>query len=160
VNVSPEVAVFVEEYDFTLSPEAEALLAHPPAPPAPQPNVWLEGQRVIIESPYNPQLVDAVRALPGRSWDGVRKVNTANVHPDVLPFAQRFNLVVHPDVVKAIEAARGALEAQHAADLAAADVATVMGVVSRTGAPEALPEVFIDLLRNALGDVAEDVLDQ
>lgn len=79
--------------------------------PAPErePNVTLapSGDQVLIRSPYNAEQVKAVRALPGRRYDG-KDGNFADLHPSVLEFAQRFDLVVADDVAAAIEDAMAA----------------------------------------------------
>ena len=91
-----------------------------------------------------------MRDLPGRSFDRGLYANTANATPQVLAFAARFNLNVHPDAVAACEAAGAALVASDASGLSQADVDTVMNTVSRCGKPEDLPAAFVMMLKEIL----------
>lgn len=162
VPASPEVRVFIDEHDFTLTPAAEALLVAAEAPQAPAPapetaaqakaDIWLaeQGNRVVIQVPYNPLLVEDLQQLPGRSYDRPKKLNTANANPAVLALATKWNLVVAPAAREACEAAQRALETASADDLDAEDLSTVLTVVSRTGSPGELPPVFVALLNEIL----------
>ena len=146
VPPSPAIEDFVLEWDFPLTDAARALLD---APRAVKYDVTLDasGRRVVIDTPYDPTLVEAVRSLPGRAWDAGNKVNTVNVTPQVLTFAARFNLNVHPNVVAACDQAAKALKSQEADKLVAQDVATVMNRVSSAARPEDLPEVFVQMFK-------------
>ena len=153
VRASEELDAFIDSFDFTVTDAARALLEAPRKAPEPVYHITLDPQarrKVVIDTPYNPAIVDAVRSLPGRAWDAANKVNRADAHPAVLSFAERFGLNVHPDAVAAIEDAQAALNAKAADDLVAADIATVMSVVSSTGKPEDLPAVFLDMLQGVL----------
>jgi hypothetical protein len=156
--VSDEMADFVLTWDFPLTEDAKALLqAGPPV----FYNVTLadNGDKVVIDTPYNPDLVDAVRNLQGRSWDGGLKVNTADVHPDVIEFVTQWNLSIHPDARAACDKAQAALDAADAAALVEDDRRVVMAHVSRQKDPGALPPVFVDMLAAVLpADVAEKVI--
>ena len=149
--VPPSQAVddFILTWDFPLTPAAQALLT---APRAIKYAVTLagNGQKVIIDTPYDPALVEAIRSLPGRSWDGARKINTADAHPKVLALVAQFKLSVHPDAQAACEGAKAALEATQAAALAQEDISVVLAHVSRQRDPGALPDVFIQLLEEVL----------
>jgi len=147
VPPSPAIEDFVMEWDFPLTDAARDLLA---APRAVKYDVTLDasGRRVVIDTPYDPVLVEAVRSLPGRAWDAGNKVNTVNVTPQVTEFARRFNLNVHPDVIAACGKAAQALQAREADKLVAQDVATVMNRVSSVQRPEDLPEVFVQMFQN------------
>lgn len=150
VFVSDEAQAFIQEHDFQVSDAARALLEAPRQAPAVKCHVTLQGNRVVIDTPYDPTLVEAVRSLPGRSWDAANKVNTVNVDPQVLTFAARFNLNVDPAVVAACDRANQALKARAAEDLAAKDVATILNHVSRAKSPEDVPPVFVAMF-NSLG---------
>jgi hypothetical protein len=144
VPVSDALEAFILEWDFPLTDAAKALLQ---APRAVKYEVTLEGRLIILDTPYNPAFVDAVRSLPGRSWDGSRKVNTATPTPQVLALADRFSLKVHPDARAACDQAAQALKARESDALVAADVATVINHVSSAKSPEDLPEVFVQMFK-------------
>jgi hypothetical protein len=160
VFVSDEVDVFIETFDFNVTDAARAVLEAPREAPQAQPvhhEITLDsrGGKVVIDTnvtgPWNQEGFNAVRALPGRSYVS-GNVNTADIHPDVLPFAARLGLNVHPDVVAVIENARAALEARKAADLLEEDRRTVLSHVSRQKDPGELPDVFVDMLAQVLPD--------
>jgi len=155
VEASDELDTFIDTFDFTVTDAARAALEAPRKAPEKVYEVTLEGQRIRITSnvtgPWNAEGFQGVKLLPGRAYDPATKTNTVDVHPDVVRYAEKFGLSIHPDVFTAIGGVQQALQAQHAADLAKADMETVMGVVSRTGKPEDLPPVFIEMLRGVLG---------
>ena len=158
VPVSEAFEDFVLEWDFPLTDAAKAILS---APRVEHYAVTLadNGQKVVIDTPYDAALVDAIRGLPGRSWDGGRKVNTADVHPAIVAFATEWKLTMHPDARAACENAQAALDAAEAAALVEGDRRVVMAHVSRQKDPAALPPVFVDMLAAVLPtDVAERVI--
>lgn len=144
VPVSEALEVFILEWDFPITDAAKALLD---APRAVKYDVTLEGRLIVLDTPYNPAFVDAVRSLPGRSWDGSRKVNTATPTPQVLALAAQFSLKVHPDARAACDQAAQALKAREVDALVAQDVATVLNHVSSAKSPEDLPEVFVQMFK-------------
>lgn len=158
VPYSPQVDAFINEWDFTVTDAAQALIAEAAQAPAPAPQVnyeiWLgQDGRVRIKTnltaPGQPA-ANAVRDLPGRSFDRGLYANAANATPQVLAFARTFGLQVHPDAVRACEAAGAALVATDGAGLSQTDLATVLNTVSRTGKPEDLPEAFVLMLKEIL----------
>lgn len=164
VPYSPQVDAFINEHDFTLTENGQAFVeatratqaAAPESIPQPTVNyeVWLGSDgRVVVKTnltaPGQPA-ADAVRMLPGRSFNRALYANTANATPQVLAFARQFNLQVQPEAVRACEAAGAALEATNTSDLAQADIATVMNAVSRCGKPEDLPAAFVMMLQEIL----------
>jgi hypothetical protein len=50
----------------------------PPAPAKPKASIFIthEGTRMSVKTPYNPDVVSAMRRIPGRKWNGAAKVNT------------------------------------------------------------------------------------
>jgi hypothetical protein len=143
-------------------PQPEPVVQEAPAPapepePAPEPVYEITPDpaagRVFIKTdltaPGQPA-ADAVKALPGRSFDRVRYGNTAAAHPQVLAFASKYGLNVHPDAVKACEAAQAALEAKDTVGLSEADLGTVLAEVSRCGSPADLPPVFVTLFKEMM----------
>jgi hypothetical protein len=159
VPVSDAVTDFILEWDFPVTEAAQALLAAGPAPTPDNVILAANGQKVIIDTPYNAELVDAIRSLPGRSWDGAKKINTADVHPAVVKLVDRFHLSIHPDARAACENAQAALDAAEANALVEGDRRTVMAHVSRQKDPGDLPPVFIDMLAHVLpADIAERVI--
>lgn len=157
VPVSEAFEDFILEWDFPITEAAQALLAAG-APEHFHVTLAENGQKVVIDTPFDASLVEAIKALPGRSYKG-GSLNTADVHTAVLTLADRFSLKVHPDAQAACEHAQAALEASDAAALAAEDVKVIMAHVSRQKDPAALPTVFIDMLAAVLpADVAERVI--
>lgn len=155
--MSEAVADFVMTWDFPVTDAAQALMS------APIPeffNITLmdNGQKVEINTPYNPALVDAIKALPGRAYKG-GPINHADCSMDVIGFATQWNLSIHPDATAACEHAQAALEAAHANALVEEDRRVVMAHVSRQKDPGALPPVFLEMLSDVLpADIAEKVI--
>lgn len=141
VSLSAEALDFIERHDVAAEFDVETartLLAAAPATPAaaPQPNVVLDPAGVRISFPYEASAVNAVRRLPGRSYDGATKTNTADLHPAVLEFADEFSLVVDPAVVEAINnlgATKAAVQTE----------AQIRRTVSALADPAALPAEFV-----------------
>lgn len=78
------VSAFCEKHDIPISPDLHALAANPPAPEpeAPKgPNITISAKGAKIEVRFDafPTTAqrEAVRSLPGRKWDEVRKIWTA-----------------------------------------------------------------------------------
>jgi hypothetical protein len=157
VPVSDAFEDFILTWDFPITEAAQALLANG-APEHFHVTLADNGQKVVLDTPYDACLVDAIKSLPGRSYKG-GSLNTADVHTAVLTLADRFSLKVHPDARAACEHAQAALESAEAAALAAEDVKVVMAHVSRQKDPAALPVVFVDMLAAVLpADVAQKVI--
>ena len=157
VPVSEALEDFILTWDFPLTDAAQAVLQ---APRAEFFNITLasNGQKVVIDTPYDPSLVEGIKALPGRSYVG-GSINHADVHTAVLALVDHFDLTIHPDARAACDNAQKALEAANAAHLAAEDRKTIMAHVSRQKDPTTLPLVFIDMLETILpADVAEKVI--
>jgi hypothetical protein len=158
VPFTPQVAVFIDEWDFTVTEAAQAFIAEAAQAPAQAAPVHYEvtlgpdGKVYVktnLTAPGQPA-ADAVKALPGRGFDRASYSNYANPHPAVLAFAQTFGLNVHPDAVKACEAAQAALEARVSTGLSESDVKTVMQDVSRCGKPQDLPPVFVAMFKEMM----------
>jgi hypothetical protein len=157
VPASEAVEDFVLTWDFPVTDAALAILQ---APRAEVFNITLadNGQKVIIDTAFDPALVEAIKALPGRAYVG-GSINHADVSEDVIALATQFGLKIHPDARAACSHAQEALEARDPAALAAEDVKTVMAHVSRQQDPTALPPVFLDMLAHVLPtDIAERVI--
>jgi hypothetical protein len=154
--VGEAVEDFILEWDFPVTEAAQALLAQGPAEFF---NITLlNDEKVVIDTPYDADLVDAIRSLPGRAYDA-GSINHADVHPAIVTFADRHNLTIHPDARAACEGAQAALEAADARALVEGDRRTVMAHVSRQKDPGALPPVFLSMLADVLpADIAERVI--
>jgi hypothetical protein len=158
--VPPSEAIedFILTWDFPITDAAKALLQAGP------PEVWNvkladNGQKVIIDTPYNANLVERIKKLPGRSWNAAAKINTADVTGDVLLLAVEFGLKVHPDARAALNQAEQVMASAEAGALAEGDRKVVLAHVSRQKDPGALPEVFVDMLAQILpADVAQKVI--
>lgn len=144
---SPELGEFIVTWDYPVTDEAAKLMS---APAPDQVYLSSNGQKVIIDTPYEFSLAEAIKGLPGRAWDAGRKINTADIHPAVAVLAEKFNLRISPDARYACEKAAEALKAVHAAELAAEDLGTIMAHVSRQADPDRLPPAFIELLEGVL----------
>ena len=99
--------------------------------------VTLEGDRVRIRFDYNAEMVAAVRALPGRQYDGASKSNTADVSADVVAFAERFGLPIDPAIVAKVEA-------EHGERAEALNEEAMFIAVSRMADPADLPAAFVE----------------
>lgn len=98
--------------------------------------VVLDGDRVRISFDYDATLVAEVRNLPGRAYDGSSKTNTADLHPDVLAFADKHGLVVAPEVRQALESVVAEVSAEQAEK-------DLRKVVSGLANPAELPAEFV-----------------
>ena len=157
VPVSSEVEDFVLQWDFPITDEAKALLA---AGPAEHFNITLaeNGDKLIIDTPYNADLVSRIQQLPGRAYIG-GSINHADVSGDVLMLAIEYGLSIHPDARAAMHRAEEALAAAEADQLREEDRRVVMAHVSRQKDPGDLPPVFLAMLADVLPtDVAERVM--
>jgi len=153
VSVSQEAEDFALLWDIRVTEAAEALLRQPRAPKQEVFNVWLhKSGRIVVEFPYDREMVEAVRNLPGRDYQPPgfpSKCNAVNACQAVLDFADRFNLNVHPDAQAACETAQKALDASVTDAGTTAGLEALMEHVSRIRRPEDLPEVFETMLRQA-----------
>lgn len=144
VDLSIEALDFIERNDVVAEFDvdtartlvtAQATQVAAQSAPAPKPNVVLDKAGVRISFPYDAAAVSGVRRLPGRSYDGSTKTNTADLHPEVLAFADEFNFTVDPAVVEAIEnlgATKAAVQTE----------AQIRRTVSALADPAALPADF------------------
>jgi hypothetical protein len=151
VSVSAELEVFINEWDFTVSPEAEAILSQPVAPHF-DVDVHPNGEQIVIDTQltaYEPGL-SMVKALPGRAFNPANRTNHAAINPAVIPFAQRLGLSISPEALQACQNAEAALRATETRKLAEGDIKTVMAHVSRAEGPQDLPPAFIEMLRPVL----------
>jgi hypothetical protein len=110
-------------------------------------NVKRDGEtKVRISFPYNDELVAAVRSLPGRKYNGGDKTNSADLCPEVIAFADKYNLVLEDglrEAVSALQAVAGAV----------ADQAGLLRQVSRLDDPAKLSEAFLAQLLQACDKV-------
>lgn len=152
--VSDEVEDILLTFDFNVTDDARALLNSPRVDNTTYHITLHEATgRLVIDAPrvesdvFFVRLEDA-RGLPGREFNppGFGKVDVVNASPQVLVYAEKWHLTIHPDALLAIEKARQAMETQAAADLAEEDYRTLMVHVSRLRSPEQLPPVFLEML--------------
>lgn len=73
---------------------------------------------IHITSEYDPELVQAIKKLPGRKWDPVNKINTCFPEPVVLELADKYGLEVSPLAHNAITSAVARLAASSATEVA------------------------------------------
>lgn len=93
---------------YTVTPAALDHLAGAGLPePEPPATITLTGRTVVVEFPYDPDLVQSIRDIPGRDWDGHRKVNTFPIASlgTVIAWADTHDLPV-PDSLRAVAADR------------------------------------------------------
>ena len=158
VPVSDAVEAFVQEWDFPITDAARALLEAPQAPAPIEYQITLEdsGRRVFIKTNLTAPgqaAAEAVKQLPGRSFDRTRYGNTADASPAVVAFAATYGLNITPEAKAKCEAAQAALRATDASKLDASDWATVAAHVSSLGSPEELPAVFVNRIEELLRNV-------
>lgn len=157
--VSEEVEDIVMSWDFNLTDAAQALLQ------APRDQVLVthidlanNGEMVVIDTPYSPALVEAIKALPGRSYKG-GSINHAAVHADVIKLADAYKLNMSPDARLACENAEAVILSKRANELAHEELRTLMAHVSRQADPTSLPPAFLQMLEAILPtDIAERVI--
>ena len=85
-----------------LAGDASLLGSSTPAESVAVYDVTMEGDRAVIRFEYDPEKVSAVRSLPGRAWSPGRKLNTADLTPDLLEFSVRYGLAVADEVLDAV----------------------------------------------------------
>jgi len=70
------VLSWAERNDIPVTDRAKAILSSAPQPDKPDygGTALLEFGEIVLKFDYNPKLVDAVRAIPGRHWNGHEKV--------------------------------------------------------------------------------------
>lgn len=63
----------------------------------------VEGERIVLTSPYDPELVKDCRAIPGRDWVSLKKVNTWPLKSSVLvkQLAERWGIVIPAELAAA-----------------------------------------------------------
>lgn len=83
--------------------------------------VTLQGNQLAIDTPYNPDLVEDVKRLPGRRWDGTH--NIVALSPEALEFAEKYNLYVGDGIADTINAATAT--ADRLTELSHADTADI-----------------------------------
>lgn len=95
------LATWAERHKFLLTTSAAEVVAGAgPAVVPPTGTVELAGSFLVIRFDYDPKLVDSVRAIPGRSWDGgakVWRVPTTSIR-SVRAFAEANRLATTPEV--------------------------------------------------------------
>ena len=131
---SEATAIGIEDAE---APTAVAVIPASPAPTAtsqprvpapvqagPAGTLTVEGAKATLVSSYNPAAVTAVQGIPGRRWDGARKVNTFPVNgataPMLAALCKRFNYTVEgdglPDVEVIVAASEANAESSRAVD--------------------------------------------
>jgi hypothetical protein len=148
VPLSEAIEDFVLTWDFPLTEAAQAILAQG-VPEHFDVTLADNGEKLILDTPYEANLVEAIRTLPGRSYVG-GSINHVDIHPRVLDLVISYGLKVHPDARAALSRAEDTLAAKHAADLAEGDLKVLMSHVSRLHDPTTLPAAFEDLLTPVL----------
>lgn len=145
---SPELEDWIQTWDFPLTDRARAALSEPAAPVVPKANITLseDGAHALVSAPYNAERVASARQLPGRWFDRARRVDVVDLSPQLLEFAERWQLVVADDVVSACQGLPTTTKPQ-------APIfrrREILAAASRCGKPENLPQEFIDLLAKEL----------
>lgn len=141
--ISRELAEFARRFEFpTTGKVACSLKAIMCAPVAKVYNITLSGDHALISAPYDAARVQAARELPGRSWDGARKVDVVALDPQLLVFARLFGLSVSPEVEAAV--------ANGPAPEVVDPLPGMFTLASRCADPAELPEAFVALVRAAI----------
>jgi hypothetical protein len=149
-NLAPhtsELEAFIQTWDFPLS-DAAARRLKAGVPVSYHINVFNDTQ-VVIDAPYSSQLVALVKTLPGRRWVADRKVNLADISPDVVDLAEGYGLTISPAARVACEAVRNASGAQ----APITDRKALMAYVSRLSDNNNLPEAFVELFHQVVPQV-------
>jgi len=95
-------------------------------------NVQIEKGKIVLRTPYDPAAVEAMRQIPGRRWDGQRKVNTcpldAMASDAVLDLAERYSWTMSDSTRARLDAQGEEAKARIAASSAASADLDVQGV--------------------------------
>jgi hypothetical protein len=148
------LAAFLDEWDINCDEAARALLT-PAAVAAvaavvaatPLCSLSLEGSsvrwgKVDVDRKGGWDLVAAIKALPGRRYDGRTQTNTCDISTKVLDVADEYNITVPQNVADAIEVRAQGTKAEDAQK-------ALMVAASRAESPDALPESFLALVAAA-----------
>jgi hypothetical protein len=112
----PEEPIDLHSLGSTIRDLCDGFEAAPPPPTPPTPikvTRDLKTERVAIATPYNRELVDAMKTVEGRRWDGANKVNTFPLEAEegVLGFVRaafsRIHVVTEEGKVAAPKKRRG-----------------------------------------------------
>jgi hypothetical protein len=167
VDVSPQAAAFIQEWDFIVSPAARALLdtltvapgaaGTPQAPSRPAEitvDTTAPGKLFIKTDKTAPGTAanTAVRDLPGRWFDRGRYGNQVDASMAVLAFSRTYDVVMSPEAQALCEATQRPQEGRPAGVLTQEDIDMVMGEVSRCGSPGDLPEIFVTMFNQLMGE--------
>jgi SWI/SNF-related matrix-associated actin-dependent regulator of chromatin subfamily A-like protein 1 len=129
--------------DFGAIPEPPSLeaIAHAPAKPQATRRIRLEGEAYIIEFPYDPAVVAAVRNVPGRRFDGAAKRWTAPANEAATValaiLAAEHGLDVEPEAAAYMAGLSDSI--REAQEQAAALAALVAEQLERSAAADAAP---------------------
>lgn len=98
--------------DQRLSLEDLASQVNPADVPAKPVNVTLGNDgRLVMQTSFNQVPLSVTRALPGRIWDGQKRVNYIDAHIAVLKVIEEYELTISDEALAAIESNRAANEA-------------------------------------------------
>lgn len=82
--------------------------------------IYREKSVAVVEFEYNQEVIDAIKALPGKKWDMKEKRWTAAISPELMQFAFRFSFDVEESLKNEIEntvsSAANRLESSSATD--------------------------------------------
>ena len=138
---APQVRDFCDRHGIPVPADVAALADNPPAPPAVEkaPNVYFLTPKTLaikFDSFPGADVLAAVKELPGRKWDGERKVWTVPVSTlsQACEFAAEHGLRLAEDVA----AAAGGVNEREEWNLAASVALTTSGIVDVPGLSGAL----------------------
>lgn len=120
LSAQDDVLSLARDHGFGVAPQVSEVVVPAAAEQkkAKDRHITTEGRRFVLSFDYNPALVAAVKNIPGRKWDGERKVWTVGVDAalSVAKFADEYSFSLDPQAVAAVEAAQERVEASKAAD--------------------------------------------
>lgn len=111
-NAAPDVLRLIEEWDFLVTDAdmeriKRAANRNPPQPPKPKRKsaVSFDGDRIVLTTPYNADLTNDIRSIPGRKWDADNKVNTfpTTQAAVIIDLAANYNLYISDEARAKLE---------------------------------------------------------
>lgn len=147
VPVCAEAIDVIERYAFSAPFSLDQVRQEAAAAPVHYDITKLSGSKAKIKAPYNAERVAEARQLPGRRWTG--EYDEVSITSDLVSFAARWHLTVHPDVLAALDGVQAAADEESAREGLREARNALMRSVSRCQDPRALPAAFVALVDQA-----------
>lgn len=99
--VTHEAIAWAMDNEFSIPSDLPEPVEAEVESPATTTNAVMDGGLVVVDTPFDRALVNAMRDTPGRSWDNMRKVNVFKPSPAVRALLDEFALTYTDEVAAA-----------------------------------------------------------